>query len=191
MTSYNNFNCTKCLNNNHENNNYYGYNFGKINGCTKANICLYKTLLNRCIVNDSNIMVITFDITLINKMNEKLFYVSLKDASTALQYACKDIKFELTSLTNSLIPLSNVEILASKGELLNVERSVLPPRSASRLIFKIIIKQEIECNDEKLNCFVNLCYNSITLNGIIRKIDEINCECIEEKIEPINICSKN
>ena len=158
--------------------------------CVKANICLFKTLLNRCIVEDPNMLITTFDITLINKMSEKVINVSLIDALVAIKYACPDMKIEVLSLNKSLIPLSSEDILKNNGELLNVEKSFLPARSACRLLIKVSVKQEIECDDEILDCDVNICHNPITLNGIIREINENECICIDKKIEPLTVCSK-
>lgn len=162
----------------------------KTNKCVRGDVCLYKTLLNRCEVKSPNYLIVTFDITLINKMKDKIVDVSLKDSLSALQYACSDIKFEISSYSKNLVTLGSQEILEKNGELLDISKSSLPPKSASRLILKVTINQKINYEQEDLKCKVNICYNSITLNGTIKKVNEKDCSFTEEKLQPISLCTR-
>lgn len=153
--------------------------------CVRGNICLFKTLLNKCTLQDQRYTIFNFDITVINKMCYKVSNVSIVDALVGLQYVCKDITFDIVSSHSNLVPLQSDDIKCSRGELLDAYKSYLPPKSASRLILKITVGLNTEIDDNCVDCSLNVCCNSVTLNGIIRKSD--GCD---EKLEPINICSK-
>lgn len=155
----------------------------------KSDLCLYKTVLSKCTIHDPDFIITTFDITILNKMDDKIINVSLKDSLIGLKIAIDDIRFDVISSSDNLIPLNNNEIIEHDGELLNVHKSTLPPRSASRLLLRVTAKQELTCDDDKIKCTLNICNNSITLNAKIRIINEHHCSITEEAIEPIYLCS--
>jgi hypothetical protein len=164
--------------------------------CIKSCVSIFKTFLSKCNVSssdnsvNSNYTIITFDITLINKSKNKITNVSLNDAITGLQYIYDNISFDLSTIHDNLTPLSSDQIISGKGELLDTVYSYLPPNSASRLILKITVNQTISINCTDTDCLLNICYNSLTMNSTVMKMDDCNCTYVEEKMEPINIISK-
>lgn len=130
-------------------------------------IQVYKTLLNKCILENPNFLIATFDITLINKSTEKITDISLIDAIISLKFLCNDIKFDVTSSSQNLTPLTSKEIMGFDGELLNVKKSYLPPQSASRLILRVTVRQELITEGCVHDCTLNIYNNSVILSGKI------------------------
>jgi len=155
----------------------------------KANLFVFKILLSKCFTRDPNYQIVSFDITLINKMKETIFNVSIKDALIALTLIFKNIKFDIGSCSNNLKPLSNNEIMCGDGELLDVKNSTLPPKSVSRLVLKITVEEEFDIFGRKFCADLNILNNSISVNGTV-KICRENNTMTDAKIQSIHICSK-
>lgn len=148
----------------------------------KADICLKKNLLTVCRIplasavelffSSGNLpdntyfsqMILTYEIAIINKTNNKISNISIFDSLAGITFENNSAPYtslvEVIKCPGNIILYENEEIAARKGLLNNPEGSYLPPNSVT----KVILKLAIGAPPDSI-CEIRYVQNSVCIEG--------------------------